>query len=493
MNLQTDNRHQLRKSSVGVWGIVFFVVAAAAPLAATLGAGPFVFAFGGVGAPGMYLIASIVLLLFAVGFATMSRYVTSAGGFAAYVSKGLGRRAGHAAAGMALLAYCGMLFGIFAQFGIFASDLMISLFGLAVPWQVCILIGIVIVGIFGYLDIKVSAKVLGVLMILEVLILLVFDAVVIFSGGAQGINVDAFNPGNVFGPGIGVALLFAFACFVGFEATTIYGEEAKDPKRTVPRATYVAIAVIGVFYTLTTWAIGLAYGSQNVQAAALKDPVNFVFDMNTKYVGSWSTHIMQILVVTSVFAVLLAFHNTLSRYLFSLGRAEFLPKALGRTHRTHQSPSVASLALSTFTVVVLGVFMIAGADPFAIIYSWLVGIGTVGVLVLQASGAAAVIGFFLRRRGGNLWKTMIAPALGGVGLLIAIVLAVANFDQLSGATEGIATFLPWLVPIALVVGLVVGLARTRNGVSPDLGDVPEISDAADASLTDAQAAPLEER
>jgi amino acid transporter len=86
MTEQGSPRNELKRNAIGTAGIVFFVVAAAAPLAATLGASPLVFGSTGVGGPGAYLAAMVVLLLFAVGYATMSRHVTSAGGFAAYIS-----------------------------------------------------------------------------------------------------------------------------------------------------------------------------------------------------------------------------------------------------------------------------------------------------------------------------------------------------------------------------------------------------------------------
>jgi len=307
-------------------------------------------------------------------------------------------------------------------------------------------------------------------MILEVLILVVFDAVVIATGGADGINVDAFVPANVFTPEMGAGLLFAFACFVGFEATVIYGEEARRPKVTIPRATYASILVIGVIYTATMWALGLAYGSENVQAAAIADPVGFVFAANTQFVGEWSTVAMRILVVTSLIAVLLAFHNTLSRYLFSLGRAGFLSRRLGRTHRRYQSPSAASIVLSVLTAIVLLIFVIAQADPFLTIYLWLVGVGTLGVLILQAAGAAAVVGYFIRNRGARtgVWANFIAPALGGLGLAVALVLAVINFPLLTGVTEGPATLLPWLLVLAAAAGLVTGIMRSRKGSTVDL-------------------------
>jgi amino acid transporter len=466
----TPGAGTLKAASLGVPAIVFFVVAAAAPLAATLGAGPIVFTFAGAGAPAMYVIASGVLLLFGIGFAAISRHHTSAGGFAAFAARGLGRTAGYATAGVAVLAYAGMLIGLFGQFAVFAADLFRSLLGLDIAWQVIALVGVVVVGLFGYLDVRLSAGVLGVLMILEVVILLVFDVVVIASGGADGVTLDAFAPSNVFSPTMGPALLFAFSCFVGFEATVIYGEEARSPKKTVARATYAAVLTIGIIYTLTMFAIGLAYGSADVQQAAIDNPIEFVFAVNTLYVGEWSTFLMRILVVTSLFAVLLAFHNTLSRYLFSLGRARLLASAFGRTHKRFGSPSVASIALSVLTAVVLVAFILANADPFLTIYLWLVGVGTLGVLILQAAGAAAVVGYFLRNRGDSSgpWSSYIAPAIGGIGLVVTIVIAVVNFPLLTGVTEGPATLLPLLLVVAAVAGVIAGVVRSRGGRAVDL-------------------------
>ncbi len=309
----------LKPKSLGVSDIVFFVIAAAAPLGATLGAGPVVFAMGGAGAPGIYLIASLVLLLFAIGFAAMSRHVISAGGFAELVTHGLGRAAGNAAGGIALLAYIAMLTGIYGQFAAFGADLALSMAGWHVDWRVIALLIIGLVGIFGYMDVKVSAKVLGVLMIFEILILLIFDIAVFAQTDANNFSWNGFMPSQIFTPGLGVALMFAFCCFVGFESTTIYGEEAKNPSRTVPLATYVAIAIIGIFYTLTTWCLGLAYANSDVQSVAGADMINFVFNANTKYVGALSTEIMKVLVVTSVFAVLLSFHNAPKSLSFRTG------------------------------------------------------------------------------------------------------------------------------------------------------------------------------
>lgn len=463
-SLPTAKREtQLSAGSIGTAGIVFFVVAAAAPLAATLGAGPVVFMFAGATAPAMYLIASLALLLFAFGFAAMSRYVTNSGGFAAFIAWGLGRWAGYAAAGIALVAYLAMFLGISAQFATFTSDFFERVLGIHLPWQATLLVGVIIIGLLAYRDIRVSTVLLGIMLVLEVLFLVVFDSAVLVQGGADGINVASFNPSEIFSPTMGLAILFAFSCFVGFEATILYGEEAREPKKSVPRATYAAVIIIGVTYTLTMWALALAYGVGDVQDAALADPVNFVLAAVTEYLGGWAAVVMELLVVTSLLAVLLSFHNALNRYVFSLGRSNFLPRWLGVSHPKHQSPARASVVVTVVISVLLILFTLTGQDPFAVLYMWMIGLGTLGLLLLQTAGAAAVIAF-LRKRSANetLWTRVIAPFLGGTILLVAVILAITNFDALIDTGGPVAVILPFLYVVALVAGIAIGAVRSTE-------------------------------
>jgi amino acid transporter len=462
--------NQLRRNAIGTAGIVFFVVAAAAPLAATLGASPLAFGATGAGAPGAYLVATIVLLLFAVGYATMSRYVTSAGGFAAYISRGLGRPWGVAAAFIALLTYNCMLAGIFGQFGVFAHEIFAEKLSIDLSWQVWVAIGLAAVAILGYRDVNVSARVLGVFMVAEVLVLLILDLFIVGDGGESGLSLTTFAPSNVFSGSVGVAMVFAFSCFVGFEATTIYGEEAREPRRTVPRATYAAILLIGVFYTLTTWAIAMGYGPALVGEAAQENPVGFVFALSDHYVGSGLTDVMNYLVITSLFAVVLAFHNTLARYLYSLGRAGVLPAPLQRTRDSDGAPYVASVVQSVTTIVIVGAFAAFDADPFLELFAWLVGLGTLGVLTLQAVACIAVVVFFRRTRADrNPWRTLVAPLLGFVGLIAAIYLVLDNFDVLTGATTGLVPLLPLLIPIAGLLGAATWYAKREEPLDIEAG------------------------
>jgi amino acid transporter len=447
---------RLERNAVGVGGIVFLVLAAAAPMAAIVGAMPVGVALGnGVGFPGSYLVAVLVLLLFAVGYAAMSRHVTNAGAFYSYVTRGLGRDLGSAAGYIALVAYNAMAIALSAAVGFFAHATFESEFSINLPWAVWWLIAVAIVAVLAYREISLTARALGVALVCEVLILLIFDVAVLVNHGFRGFSTHDFAPSVVFSGAVGVALTYAFASFVGFEATAIYGEEARDPHRTVARATYIALTIIGVFYTLTTWAAISSYGTKTAQAAAGKDPSSFVFAANLHEVNEFTTDVMQVLVVTSLFAGFLAFHQAASRYMFALSRDGLLPRPVGRVHPAHHSPFIASAIQILLVVIVLGALGLAGQDPYLQISVPILGLGTLGVILLQAGASVSVVAFFRRRRDERLWTTLIAPGLGSAGLITSAVLVCINFGALTASTSTLVKLLPWLYLVALLAGSAV--------------------------------------
>ena len=124
----------LRAGSIGVLGILFFVLAALAPLTGIVGAAPLAAALGnGAGAPGAYLVVGIVIVVFAVGFVAMSRKVQTNGAFYAYVTAAFGRKVGAGAAWLALLAYSTVQAAMYGLYGAAFSGLLASA-GATVPW-----------------------------------------------------------------------------------------------------------------------------------------------------------------------------------------------------------------------------------------------------------------------------------------------------------------------------------------------------------------------
>lgn len=449
---------QLRRNALGVAAITFFVVSAAAPLTAVAGGYPIAMLLGnGAGVPAAVVLVTLILLVFSVGYTAMARHVANAGSFYAFTSRGLGGVAGGAAAYIALLAYNTMQIGLYGLFGAVTAGTLAG-YGIEAPWWVWSLIALAIVALLGYRQIDLSAKVLAVLVILEYVAVVILDLAIIGKGGAAGIEFSSFTPGTFFTGSATIGVLLCFAAFMGFEATTIYAEEARDPKRTVPRATYLAVLIIGVFYAISTWAMVLGVGADKVveTIGGLPDPTAYVFVLSDQYVGGWLTTIMSVLLVTSVFAALLAFHNAAARYFYVLGREGLLPAKLGHTHGAHQSPHTGSVLQTVLGIVVLAIFAITAQDPIFALFTWLTNTATLSVITLMALVSFAVMAFFKKQPAlePSALKASIAPLVAGIVLAIIALLVVWHFGELTGAAAWLAIALPVLVPVAAVLGAI---------------------------------------
>lgn len=452
------------RGSIGIPGVVFLVVAAAAPLTAIGGALPVMLAIGnGPGTPLAYVVIAVALLIFSVGYAAMSSHVTDAGAFYAYVTKGLGRRIGLGAAGLALLAYTAIQAAIYGLAAVTMQGIMARYGGPDLPWWLWAFVFMAIVGFLGFRNIDVGTKVLGVLLVLEIGIIAVLTVAILVKGGAHGISFESFSPATFFHGAPGIALMFAVASFIGFEATAIYGEEAKNPRRTVPVSTYIAVSLIGVFYAISSWAIVLAYGPTDIEAAAQNDTSGLVFAAGASYLGSAAADVMQILLLTSLFAALLAFHNAIARYLFALGRQGAAPKALSRTHPTQGSPHIGSATQTASAAIVAAIFAIAGSDPVLQLFTWMSGLATIAMLVLMILVSVAVFVYFRRNQVDNrLWNTRIAPALGIVAMVGITVIALANFTTLISGSVTLAAVLLLVIVVAFAAGILVSFATRQR-------------------------------
>lgn len=257
--------------NLGVPGIVLMVVAAAAPITVVVANFPIILMESqNIGAPLMILVATIILLLFSVGYAWMTQHVPDAGAFYSYVDRGLGRRAGLGTAAIALLSYVLLTVSMTCYLGVQTGNLIALWTGVQLPWWLISVAAILIVGALGYRQIDLSAKVLGVVLVLEVIAVVTIDLGVLASGNE--LSTTPFSPAEALSGAPGLGLLFAFLGFFGFEATAVFRNEARDPERTVPRATYIAVVVIGVLYTVSSWLVISGLGADTAVAAAEARP-----------------------------------------------------------------------------------------------------------------------------------------------------------------------------------------------------------------------------
>ncbi|HEY9368089.1 APC family permease [Streptomyces sp.] len=462
-----DTTEGLRTGTLTTADVSFFVVSAAAPLTVMAGVAPIAIVLGGIGAPTGYLLAGITLAIFAVGFTAMSRHVKSAGAFYAYITRGLGKPVGIAAALLAMLGYNGMEIGVYGLLGTATADTAHSLWGVDVPWLPVSLAGLLLIWYGGYRSIDFGAKVLGVLLVAETGILVLLAGGVLLKGGADGLSLASFAPGNVLVPGTAGVLAFAFAAFTGFESTVIYRREAKNPDLTIPRATYLAVGFLGLFYAFVVWVAIQAFGDAKVVAAAGDDPAGLFFTAITEYVGGWAADLMHVLIVTSVLASLLAFHNAINRYGLALAGEGLLPRAFGKVHAKHRSPYVAGLAQTVLGAVVVLAFALAGADPYQQLLLWVNTPGMIGLLALQLLAALAVPFFFRRiTHQEGVLRTTVAPAVAAVLLSGAIWLVITHLDLFTAAPPLVNAVLVAVVPAVFVLGL--GLAWRLRRTRPEV-------------------------
>jgi amino acid transporter len=433
--------NQLRKNSLGVGAVTFLVISAAAPLTAVAGGVPISMLLGnGSGIAGSFLLATAILLVFAVGYVAMARHVSNAGGFYAFAARGLGGKIGGASAMVAIFSYNAMQIGILGLLGAASAGTFASI-GLDLPWWVWSFIGIAFAGILGYRQVELSAKILMGLVILEYLIVLIIDAAILFKGGDAGLSFAPFSPTAILSGSPAIGILFCFAAFIGFEATTIYSEEAKDPHTTVPKATYYSVILIGVFYMLTSWLMAVGEGVDKLVPTlqGLKDPTTFLFELAGRYVGEPIPTIMGFLFVSSLFAGVLAFHNGVARYKYVAGREGLLPASVGVTHDQYQSPHVGSIIQTVLAIIVVGFFAVMGMDPVLQLFTWLTQLGTLGILGLMAVTSFSVVAFFAKN------------AMGENALSVYIF---AKFGDLTGAAGSLGVILPSLVIVAAIVGFI---------------------------------------
>jgi amino acid transporter len=254
---------------------------------------------------------------------------------------------------------------------------------------------------------------------------------------------------------VGVTLLFGVLVFLGFESTALYRDEVRQPNRTIPRATYIAVLFVGVLYTLSCYTLTSAYGSKAVHVATAT-PASMFPDSIGHYVAPVFTQLSFLFVTTSVLAALLSIHNVLARYLHNLGYDRAIAPYFAAVHERHGSPFRASALAAVLCALVLGAFALGGNDGVAL-YAELTGLASVGVLVLMAAVSLAVIVWFARKgvpEGENWFKVFLAPGLAGLSLAGTVVLALVKFNLVVGGNTPGQNM--WLISIPLA-GLAIGL------------------------------------
>ncbi|MEY2232267.1 MULTISPECIES: APC family permease [Streptomyces] len=472
----------LRADRLGTAGLLLSVLAASAPLMVVAGVMPTTFGVMGiVGQPLLFVILGAVLALFSVGYAEMSRHVHNAGAFYAYIARGLGPTAGAAASLVALVAYSAMQVGVFGILGFEISGLFATYLDIELAWWIPALLAVAVTGALGWLKIDLNAKVLGVLLLVECVLVVVFDVAALGKPAAEGLSLHAFNPETLGGAGFGTALCFCIAAFVGFEQSPVYAEETSKPHIVVSRVMFLAVGFVALFFAFSAWALTVATGPSEVVKTSAEAGPTLLFQLTESRLGTTFTDVLHVLFVTGMFAAMLSFHNVVARYAFAMGREGLLPATFGRTNAGTGAPATGSLLQTGVAALVVIAFALtedkAPADPTLAVqppdpttpvlhlFTWMGSVGALGVTLLMAAASFAVIAFFVRRgtAGAQVWR-LVAAGTAGLALLAIAVYTVKDFGVLVGAEKGSALswVLPGIIGAAVVIGLAYGAVLRRS-------------------------------
>jgi amino acid transporter len=456
-----------RRLSLTGWGLFFFAVSASAPMTVLIGGIVGAFAVTGVvEVPAAFVLLTVLLLLVWVGHVGMARHVRHSGPLYAHVAQGLGAVPALGSVSVVMLSYNaiqGCLYGLLGQ--------TMSDFGLG-PWWAWALAAWALMAVLGLGQVTVTAKVLALLLGVE---LVVVGTFAVF-GIADAINLSTspLSLASLFSQdGVGSVLALTVACFVGAETTLAFAEEAVS-HRTLVRASFGSLLFLGVLYTLAAWSVTAVTGPDNVGTAAASDGVDIVFGEVGAHLGPLGVILAQMFLCTSIFAAGLSFHQTISRYVFTLSRERILPAKLGYLTQRTGAPVGGSLAQSTVGLGVIAVTALGGFSPMGMFFT-LAALAAVGIMSLLAVNGWASFAYFARRRRGpaGIAALRLLPALGGLGMAVIVAITVGNLHAMTGAAPGSwqIWLLPGVVAVTALGGLVWGaiVVTTRKDIAAGIG------------------------
>jgi amino acid transporter len=444
------------------WEAIALSIGIMAPTAAMALNGTLPASLVGQAVPLVFVLATVGVLFVMWGFVRLSRTYSHAGSVYAFTGLTLGPRAGFVAGWALLGTYLAFTVGSTAEVGVFLGQVLDSI-GWGNPgWFSIALVAGVLVAAFAYGDVRVATRTLLLLELVSVTLIVVLIVVILakVGGGSapcnQSLTLDDFRPGSASLSTLGVATVFAFLSFAGFEGAATLGEETADPGRTIPRAIQRAVLVTGGFYILCIYAQTVGFGTDAPGTTAFAGSLAPLGDLGRSYVSSSFADLLNLGAAISGFASALGTATGGSRILYALGRDGFVTTRLGETSRRFGSPANAlAVVMAIAFAALLGLELngTSGTNPF--FYP-----GTIGVLSLIVAYALTNLGAGVRlvgRREVPAWE-----AVFPVGALL--FLGYVLYKQVYPVPIFPYDWFPYVVAAWLLVAIVVvvavpGLAR----------------------------------
>jgi amino acid transporter len=432
------------RRELGVWEAAALSIAIMAPTAAMALNGSLAASIAGTAVPLAFLGALITIALVSYSFIEFSRQFAHAGSVYAFNGRGLGARYGFLSGWALLLTYVVFTGASMAEIGAFFQTFL-GLLGVQISWIVPALVGGAALWYLSFRDVRLSTRVTMVIEGVSVLVLLVLTAIILARGGAHGLSLQPFAVGKAGISAVGLASVFAFLSFAGFEGAATLGEETSNPTRTIPRAIVMAVFLTGAFYLLLSYTQSEGFGLSAAGVKAFASSTAPLAALAKTYVGSLMAAIIMFGATISAFSSALGTATAGSRILFAMGRDGFGPKAFGTTHPTYASPY---RSLAVVMVVAFVVNLILMAQLGTNVFGWLGTIGVISLLLVYLVTQIAAIRLFSQT---GRWKgaQYLIPGLA------IILLAYTLWSNVYPVPAAPYNYFPYLVVFWVIVGIVI--------------------------------------
>lgn len=426
----------------------------------------------GVGAAGIlgraatlaFIFALVGVSLVAYAFVKLSRHISHTGSVYALVGLTLGPRAGFFAGWALCGAYVAIGAGSGIEIGLFVSQFLGGIGVLHTSeWIVIAVIALGIVGALAFAEIHIITRslliteIVGVILVTLLSLTILVRLVIGEAPNGQTLNLRFLELGGGTGVGtIASAAVFGFLAFAGFEGAAALGEETQNPRREIPRAIKIAIAVVGVFYLLTIACQSLGYGTSNAGVTAFQNAESPYGDLAKSYVGAVLADALNLAASLSLFAILLGTTAAAARILYALARDAGGTGGVARLSR-RGAPIV---ALGIVICVILGVMVgqwLAGSSVLNATF-YALTVGTLSLLVAYVMATLGAIRFLFLGREPRAPRWQIVIPLGGVAFVGYTI-----YKNVFGVAFPYDRF-PYIVGAYLLVGLAI------VALSPGLAD-----------------------
>jgi len=469
----------LQRNAIGLTEVLFQSITHMAPavaVALSIGAAT---GYAGKLTPLAVLFAMVACLFTAYSIGQLARHLPSAGGMYTYVARGLGPFFGWLMAWAFALAEPLVAPILLAAFGFFGANFLTGYLhvgeGFDLLWVVLAIACGLLLWWLIYTGIQLSTRTGVVLGLIEISIFVLVSILLIVKAGDKN-TLDVFIPGS---DGVQPAfqgMLFCLLAFIGFEAAAPLGEEAREPRRTIPAAVIWSTLAVGGFYVLCYYAATVYFGVDRMDEFLTfnnSDPWNF---LGTDVLGTLGGILVLFAIINSSLANANSGATAATRSLFAMGRGGLLPKFFAAVHPTHRTPvNAVHFQVLLAIVVAVGGGLYLVNDPYEAsgpinIY---VFIGTMlGVLFASMYIAVnvAVIGFYLRERRDqfNVIKHLLVPILGVLTMIPALMWAIGGltiplFDVELAPLTGALGWTAKIVAVWMAIGIVLYFwLRMRN-------------------------------